>query len=76
MYASSLPLSEALKEEIDLSTTIDSLVRTHGDQDIPAAGTYTIDTSHSAVEFVGRHLGLAKVRGRFTDFNGTIAREA
>jgi len=55
-----------------MSTTTDSLVRTHQGQDIPAAGTYTIDTSHSSVEFVGRHLGLAKVRGRFTQFNGEI----
>ena len=56
-----------------MSTTIDSLVRSHEGHDIPAAGTYLIDTSHSAVEFVGRHLGLAKVRGRFTDFEGRIS---
>ncbi len=38
----------------------------------PAAGTYDIDKSHSAVEFVGRHLMLTKVRGRFGDFSGTV----
>jgi polyisoprenoid-binding protein YceI len=54
------------------TTDTQPLVRTHGGQDIPAAGTYVIDTSHSAVEFVGRHLGLAKVRGRFTKFAGEI----
>ncbi|MBV8303097.1 MAG: YceI family protein [Acidimicrobiia bacterium] len=48
------------------------LVRTHEGREIPAPGTYTIDTSHSSVEFVGRHLGLSKVRGRFTTFGGQI----
>src|ERR1700709_208183 len=39
---------------------------------LPAPGTWTIDTSHSSVEFVVRHLMVAKVRGRFSDFSGTI----
>lgn len=39
---------------------------------VPEAGTYHIDPSHSAVEFVVRHMGLAKVRGRFNRFEGTI----
>jgi polyisoprenoid-binding protein YceI len=38
---------------------------------LPPAGTYEVDTSHSSVEFVARHM-LSKVRGRFTDFQGTI----
>lgn len=38
----------------------------------PEAGTYVIDSDHTVVEFVVRHLGLAKVRGRFNDFEGTI----
>ena len=28
--------------------------------------TYSIDPSHSSVEFVARHMMLTKVRGRFT----------
>lgn len=39
---------------------------------VPAAGSYVIDGSHSAVEFAVRHLGLAKVRGRFNEFEGTV----
>ncbi len=35
-------------------------------------GTWTIDTSHSNVGFTARHLMVAKVRGNFTDFNGSI----
>src|ERR1700712_2497701 len=41
-------------------------------QNLPAQGTWSIDTSHSSVEFVVRHLMVAKVRGRFSDFSGTI----
>jgi polyisoprenoid-binding protein YceI len=40
--------------------------------DLPAAGTYAIDASHSAVGFVARHLMVTKVRGQFTDVTGTI----
>ncbi len=47
-------------------------LRTVGDLTVPEAGTYEIDPSHSVVEFVVRHLGLAKVRGRFNEFGGTI----
>jgi len=37
-----------------------------------ATGTWTIDPSHSTVGFVARHLMVAKVRGHFTEFAGTI----
>jgi polyisoprenoid-binding protein YceI len=47
-------------------------VRTFRDITVPEVGTYEIDPSHSVVEFVVRHLGLAKVRGRFNEFGGTI----
>ena len=55
-----------------MSTTEAQLVRTHQGRDVPAPGTYVIDTSHSSVEFVARHLGLSKVRGHFTNFSGDI----
>jgi polyisoprenoid-binding protein YceI len=35
-------------------------------------GTWNVDVSHSSVGFVARHLMVTKVRGRFTDFAGTI----
>lgn len=37
-----------------------------------AAGTWTIDSVHSDITFSVRHLGVSKVRGSFTDFNGEI----
>lgn len=33
---------------------------------------WTIDPAHTTVGFSARHLGLTTVRGRFTDFSGTI----
>jgi len=38
---------------------------------LQAADTYTIDKNHSDVSFQVRHF-VSKVRGRFTDFEGTI----
>ena len=32
-------------------------------------GRWALDTNHSTVGFAIRHLGVAKVRGRFTDFD-------
>lgn len=49
-----------------------SAVREVAGQELPAAGTYTIDKAHSTVEFVARHLMISKVRGRFADFEGTV----
>ena len=54
-----------------------SVLRTHDDRLIPVAGIYDIDGPHTSVEFVGRHLMITKVRGRFNDVRGriTIAEE-
>ena len=39
--------------------------------ELPKAGTWEIDPSHSTVEFVARHM-LTKARGRFDTFSGTL----
>jgi polyisoprenoid-binding protein YceI len=39
---------------------------------LPTTGTFALDRSHTEVGFVARHLMVSKVRGRFTDFEGTI----
>lgn len=36
------------------------------------AATYAVDKAHSEVMFSVRHMGVAKVTGRFNDFTGTI----
>lgn len=48
------------------------LVRPVGGRDVPAAGTWMIDPTHTSAEFVARHLMVAKVRGKFNDISGTI----
>lgn len=37
-----------------------------------AAGSWALDPAHSAVTFAIRHLGIAKVRGRFSRFDTTF----
>ena len=36
------------------------------------AGTWTVDPAHSTVGFAVKHLGIATVRGKFDDFEGTL----
>ncbi len=55
-----------------MSTKTAELVRSYHGQRVPLAGTYELDRAHSSIEFVGRHLMITKVRGRFTDFEGRI----
>ena len=47
-------------------------VREYEGVQVPEAGTYVVDASHSTVEFVARHLMITKVRGRFNEFEGTV----
>ena len=35
-------------------------------------GTWNVDPSHSKVGFAVKHMGIANVRGEFTDFQGTL----
>lgn len=40
--------------------------------EVPAAGQWEIDPGHTEVAFIGRHFGLTKIRGRFSDVSGTV----
>jgi polyisoprenoid-binding protein YceI len=55
--------SETLKEETEMTAEV---------VEIPGyvAGKWTIDTVHSHVGFVVRHMMVSKVRGHFTKFEG------
>jgi polyisoprenoid-binding protein YceI len=46
-----------------MATRVTSLIPT---------GTWTVDAAHSSVEFGVKHMGIATVRGKFTDFEGTL----
>src|SRR5579864_1764560 len=39
---------------------------------IVPAGTWTVDPAHSKVGFAVKHMGIATVRGEFTQFAGTL----
>jgi polyisoprenoid-binding protein YceI len=47
-------------------------VRTVNGDELPAAGAYALDPSHSQVGFAVRHVMVSKTRGRFSDFAGTV----
>jgi polyisoprenoid-binding protein YceI len=57
-----------------MSTTLQhrSHARTVDGIEAPPAGRYLIDESHTHVGFVVRHLVVAKSRGRFASFRGTV----
>jgi polyisoprenoid-binding protein YceI len=38
-----------------------------------AADTFTIDKSHSSILFAVKHMVIAKVKGEFTEYSGTIS---
>lgn len=40
--------------------------------EVPQPGTYDLELAHSSVGFSVRHLMVAKVKGRFTDFAATV----
>jgi polyisoprenoid-binding protein YceI len=48
-----------------------ALART-ADDNLPEPGTWTIDPGHSQISVTARHLGIASVRGKFTEFGGRI----
>ena len=54
------------------TTTTAPATRTIDGVELPVAGAWAIDLSHSSVNFKVKHLGLAKTRGRFSTFEGTV----
>ena len=57
---------------MSLTTTTNPAVRIVDGAEVPAAGAYALDASHSQVGFAVRHLMVSKTKGRFSDFAGTI----
>ena len=49
-----------------------SATRTIEKTTVPQSGTWQIDPSHSDLRIIARHLMVAKVRGTFEDFAGTL----
>src|SRR4051794_39207421 len=60
-----------INASIERTTTMSATRQING-VELPSAGIWNIDPGHSEVGFVGRHFGLTKIRGRFTDVTGTV----
>jgi polyisoprenoid-binding protein YceI len=52
-----------------MSTTPTHAIRT---TPVVPPGTWSVDPAHSTVEFAVKHMGIATVRGRFNEFEGTL----
>ena len=49
------------------------MTTTHPNVALPLApGRWAVDTNHSSIGFTIRHLGVSKVRGRFTRFDADV----
>ncbi len=59
----SFPKPPLTTERSTMSTSTSTLVPT---------GTWTVDPAHSKVGFAVKHMGIANVRGEFTEFEGTL----
>ena len=55
--------------DTDTTTTTPAPIRSVDGRNVPTAGTWTVDASHSTVGFIARHLMVTKVRGSFTDYS-------
>ncbi len=50
-----------------------TIIDVHAGDDLsPLAGSWNVDPTHSALEFVARYAVFTLVRGRFTSFAGTV----
>src|SRR5205807_1515479 len=54
------------------ASTSTEITRTVEGVEVPVAGTYALDASHSDVGFSVRHLMVSKTRGRFSGVSGTV----
>src|SRR5688572_23701298 len=51
-----------------------AIIDVHAGDDLSSlAGSWEVDPTHSAVEFVARYAMFTHVRGRFTSFAGAVA---
>jgi polyisoprenoid-binding protein YceI len=47
-------------------------LRTVEGRELPPAGRWALDSSHSSVQFIARHMMVSKVRGFFKELSGTL----
>lgn len=52
--------------------TTSTFTRTIEGQQAPVPGMYVVDPAHTRIGFQVQHMGISKVRGSFTEFEGTV----
>ena len=55
-----------------MATIVESSERTVNGVTFPVAGTWVLDPAHTSVEFLAKHLMVAKVRGQFAGAQGAL----
>lgn len=55
-----------------MSDAFNAKIRTVEGEAVPTPGVFTLDATHSHLGFSIRHMMIAKVRGSFTDVQGTL----
>jgi polyisoprenoid-binding protein YceI len=59
-------------EEGTLASLGDVTLQTAEPPELPAPGDWEIEPAHSSIAFTARHIGLARIHGRFNTFAGAV----
>ncbi|MFB7505066.1 YceI family protein [Streptomyces broussonetiae] len=62
----------ALVGENSLASLGDVILQVSQPPEPPAPGDWEIEPTHSSISFTARHIGLAKIHGRFASFAGAV----
>ncbi|MEU6603520.1 YceI family protein [Streptomyces shenzhenensis] len=62
----------ALVGENSLASLGDVTLQVAPGPDLPATGDWEIEPTHSSIGFTARHIGLARIHGRFNTFAGAV----
>ncbi|MFE7170900.1 YceI family protein [Streptomyces sp. NPDC057616] len=62
----------AIVEEDRLSSLGDVMLQVAQPPELPPAGDWEVEPTHSSIGFTARHIGLARIHGRFNAFAGAV----
>ncbi|MEU1164169.1 carboxypeptidase regulatory-like domain-containing protein, partial [Streptomyces sp. NPDC005921] len=62
----------ALVGENSLASLGDVTLQVAQPPELPAPGDWEIEPTHSSIAFTARHIGLARIHGRFNSFAGAV----
>ncbi|MFC3578070.1 YceI family protein [Streptomyces yaanensis] len=65
-------LTSTVVEENSLASLGDVMLEVAQLPELPRAGDWEIEPTHSSIGFTARHIGLARIHGRFNSFAGAV----